>query len=208
MEDLGFRTSIVSEIPDSRANDSGFHRQNYWSRIPESTSKTSRIPDSRSKTSRIPDSTSKASRSPESGFSYMGRSVHQRTGDSRTCGTCRRQATRLQPLPANYSVCMYVCMYVDLQHFPPDPVHTHNIRPGVRCRLQNGFISFCVESSIEKVDLRLLIFLQRLCTPVMEFSRASLFSKLRIKKSVDKFHKPVSKTYRPGPNCSKVGNGL
>ena len=200
MEDLGFRTSIVSEIPDSRANDSGFHRQNYWSRIPESTRKTSRIP----------DSTSKASRSPESGFSYMGRSVPGVTPKD-----WGQQNLWDLPTPSNEVTApprklqrMYVCMYVDLQHFPPDPVHTHNIRPGVRCRLQNGFISFCVESSIEKVDLRLLIFLQRLCTPVMEFSRASLFSKLRIKKSVDKFHKPVSKTYRPGPNCSKVGNGL
>ena len=168
-----------------------------------------RIPGAKLLGFQIPRAKPLGVRNPDSltwGDLFLG--LHQRTGDSRTCGTCRRQATRLQPLPANYRVCMYVCMYVDLQHFPPDPVHTHNIRPGVRCRLQNGFISFCVESSIEKVDLRLLIFLQRLCTPVMEFSRASLFSKLRIKKSVDKFHKPVSKTYRPGPNCSKVGNGL
>ena len=90
MMELGFRTPIVSEIPDSKAKDSGFHRQNYWSRIPDSTSKTFsdsgiheqsfsdsglRTPDSTSKTSRIPDSTSKTSRIPESGFPYMGRSV-------------------------------------------------------------------------------------------------------------------------------------
>ena len=114
MEDLGFRTSIVSEIPDSKANDSGFHRQNYWSRIPESTSKTSRIPDSRSKTSRIPDSTSKASRSPESGFSYMGRSVPGVT--PKDWG--QRNLWDL-PTPSNEVTApprklqrMYVCMYV------------------------------------------------------------------------------------------------
>ena len=87
-----------------------------------------------------------------------------------------------------YSPSPPMTAQVDLQHFPPNHVHTHVIRPGVRCRLQNGVIGFCVESSIEKVDLRLLIFLQRLCTPVMAFSKA------RIKKSV-KSHKPVRKTY-------------
>ena len=54
-----------------------------------------------------------------------------------------------------YSPSPPMTAHVDLQQFPPNHVHTHDIRPGVRCRLQNGVIGFCVESSIEKVDLLL-----------------------------------------------------
>ena len=30
--------------------------------------------------------------------------------------------------------------HVDLQHFTSNDVHTHDIRPGVRCRLRDGLI--------------------------------------------------------------------
>ena len=54
-----------------------------------------------------------------------------------------------------YSPSPQMTAHVDLQHFTSNHVHTHVIRPGVRRRLQNGVIGFCVESSIEKVDLLL-----------------------------------------------------
>ena len=72
-----------------------------------------RIPGAKLLGFQIPRAKPLGVRNPDSltwGDLFLG--LHQRTGDSRTCGTCRRQATRLQPLPANYSVCMYVCMYV------------------------------------------------------------------------------------------------
>ena len=160
---LGFRTPIVSEIPDSKVHDSGFHRQNFSGfRIPRAKLLGFRNPDSLTW-----------------GDLFLG--LHWRLGT----------AEPVEPADATqqgYSPSPPMTAQVDLQHFPPNHVHTHVIRPGVRCRLQNGVIGFCVESSIEKVDLRLLIFLQRLCTPVMAFSKA------RIKKSV-KSHKPVRKTY-------------
>ena len=62
--------------------------------------------------------------------------------------------------PANvtqqgYSSSPQMTAQVDLQNFTSNDVHTHVIRPGVRCRLQNGVIGSCVESSTEKVDLLL-----------------------------------------------------
>ena len=62
--------------------------------------------------------------------------------------------------PANvtqqgYSSSPQMTAHVDLQNFTSNDVHTHVIRPGVRCRLQNGVIGSCVESSTEKVDLLL-----------------------------------------------------
>ena len=82
MVEVGFRTPIVSEMPDSKGHDSGFQRQNFSGfRIP------------RAKLLRLLNPNSP----------YMGWSVPgvKRTGDSGTCGTCRRHITRLEPLPAN-----------------------------------------------------------------------------------------------------------
>ena len=54
-----------------------------------------------------------------------------------------------------YSSSPQMTAHVDLQNFTSNDVRTHVVRPGVRCRLQNGVIGLCVESSIEKVDLLL-----------------------------------------------------
>ena len=48
--------------------------------------------------------------------------------------------------------------HVDLQDFTPNHVNTNDIRSGVHCRLRNGVIDCCVESSLEKVDLRLPLY--------------------------------------------------
>ena len=149
-----------SGIHEQKFPDSGFHEQT--SRIPESRSKASRIPESTSKTSRIPDSTSKTSRILESGFPYMGRSGI----NPWNLPTPRNKVTAR--LPANDSA-------QDLQLFTPNDVHTHEIRPGVRCRLRNGVISSCVESFLDNVDLRLPLCLQRQYTPVTAFSETVHF---------------------------------
>ena len=102
-----------------------------------------------------------------------------------TYGTCRRHVTRLQP-GANESA-------QDLQHLTSNDVNTHDIRPGVRCRLRNEVMGSCVESFLEKVDLLLPLCLQRQCTSVTAFSQTSSFLEPRIFKSL-KSHKPVCKT--------------
>ena len=98
MVEVGFRTPIVGEIPDSKAHNSGFHRQNFPGfRIPGTelqslieelgyqTPIVSESPDFKAHdsgfhrqnfSSRIPDPTSKNSRIPESRLPYMGRAVH------------------------------------------------------------------------------------------------------------------------------------
>ena len=94
-----------------------------------------------------------------------------------------------------YSSSPQMTAHIDLQHFTSNDVHTHDIRPGVRCRLRNGVIGSRVESSKEKVDLRLPLCFQRQCTPVTASSQTSSFLEPRIFKS-QKSHKPVCKTYR------------
>ena len=94
-----------------------------------------------------------------------------------------------------YSSSPQMTAHVDLQNFTSNEVHTHEIRPGVRCRLRDGVIGSCVGSSIEKVDLLLPLCLQRQCTPFTAFSETSSFLEPRIFKSL-KSHKPVCKTYR------------
>ena len=197
---LGFRTPIVSEIPNSKVHDSGFHRQNFSGfriprtkllgfrnprakllgfrnprakvlgfRIPRAKLLGSRNPKGKLLGFRIPRANFSDSGIQEQNFSHTG--FHEQNfSDSGiriplhgaicscgytkglgttelTHGTCRRHVTRLQPGSPQ------ITAHVDLQHFTPNDVHTHDIRPGVHCRLRNGVIGSCVESSKQKVDL-------------------------------------------------------
>ena len=196
---LGFRTPIVSEIPNSKVHDSGFHRQNFSGfRIPRAKLLGFRNPRAKLLGFRIPRAKLLGFRIPRATFSdsviqgaicSCGYTKGLGTTEL-TYGTCRHHVTRLQPGSPQMTA------HVDLQHFLPNHVHTHEIRPGVRCRLRNGVIGSCVESSKEKVDLRLLLCLQRQCTPVTASSQTSSFLEPRIFISL-KSHKPVCKTYRP-----------
>ena len=162
---LGFRTpkSMILDSTGKIFPDSGFHEQNFS--------------DSGFHGQNFSDSGFH-----EQNFSDSGIRVPLHWGYTKGLGT----AESVEPADVTqqgYSSSPQMTAHVDLQNFTSNDVRTHVVRPGVRCRLQNGVIGLCVESSIEKIDLRLLIFLQRLCTPVMAFSKA------RMKKSV-KSHKP------------------
>ena len=90
----------------------------------------------------------------EQNFSDSGIRVPLHWGYTKGLGT----AESVEPADVTqqgYSSSPQMTAHVDLQNFTSNDVRTHVVRPGVRCRLQNGVIGLCVESSIEKVDLLL-----------------------------------------------------
>ena len=201
MVELGFRTPIVTEIPDSKAHDSGFHEQNLSdSGILEQNFSDSGFHEQNFSDSGFLEQYFSDSGFHEQSFSECGIRIPLH-GAICSWGCSKGQGTA-EPVETDdatqqgYSPSPQMTAHVDLQHFTPNDVHTPDIRSGVHCRLRNGVIGQCVESFTENVDLRLPLCLQRQCTLVTAFSQTSSFLEPRIFKSL-KSHKPVCKTYRP-----------
>ena len=85
--------------------------------------------------------------------------------------------------------------HVDLQHFTPNHVLTHDIQPCVRSKRGSRRSTFSLEDSTQE-PITLWWSQQLPRTSVTAISQTRSFSESRIFKSV-KSHKPVSKTYRP-----------
>ena len=132
IRDSGFHEQSFSDSGFHEQNfwDSGFHEQNFW------------------------DSGFHEQSFSESGIRILLHEAICSWGYTKALGT----AESVEPADATqqgYSPSPQMTAHVDLQHFSPNGVYTHDIRPGVHCRLRNGIIGSCVESSTEKVDLRL-----------------------------------------------------
>ena len=160
--DSGFHEQSVfdSGIYEQNFSDSGFHEQNFSdSGIHEQSVLDSGIYEQNFSDSEFHEQNFSDSGFHEQSFSESGIRIllHEAIcslGYTKGLET----AESVEPADATqqgYSPSPQMTAHVDLLHFSPNGVYTHDIPPGVYCRLRNGVIGSCVESSTEKVDLRL-----------------------------------------------------